>query len=401
MGWKEQLQTASFRGVKFKVESAETAFGRRNQVHEYPKRDEPYSEDLGKKAREYTFSAYVLGDNYFKDRDALLKAIEDDDSPGTLIHPTLGRKTVVPKDCRVSWSNRDGGIEYFTLTFIEAGEKKFPASGLNTKSILGLKADALMGSLTGHFDKFYKVTGFIEDVATQANGLLTDFSGVIDEALRIGGSFVEPGYSSFRSVLSNFKSTISTMVPSGSKVSVGVRDVVAGLSTAYGSKKDVIRAQTKVFRFGSSLAAVAETTPSRTQQAKNQDLIVTMVRGLALAQIALAVADLDLHSKQDALRQRDETGELFEQEALAAGDTGKDEIYQALEETRVALAQDINRRAVDLPNLTTIRTSDSVPVLAFAYNLYEDAARDQEIIDRNRVRNPVFLPGGAEIEVLL
>jgi prophage DNA circulation protein len=163
----------------------------------------------------------------------------------------------------------------------------------------------------------------------------------------------------------------------------------------------VIRAQTKVFRFGSSLAAVAETTPSRTQQAKNQDLIVTMVRGLALAQIALAVADLDLHSKQDALRQRDETGELFEQEALAAGDTGKDEIYQALEETRVALAQDINRRAVDLPNLTTIRTSDSVPVLAFAYNLYEDAARDQEIIDRNRVRNPVFLPGGAEIEVLL
>lgn len=401
MGWKEQLQPASFRGVKFKVESAETAFGRRNQVNEYPKRDEPYSEDLGRKAREYSFNAYIIGDDYFKGRDELLKAIEDDSSPGTLVHPTLGRKTVVPKDCRVNFSNVDGGIEYFTLTFIEAGEKKFPASGLNTKSILGLKSDALMGALTGHFDKFYKVTGFIEDVANHATSILTDFTGIIDEGLRIGGSFKDPAYSSFRSVFSTFKSTISALVPTSSKVSLGVRDVLTGLSSAYSSPKDVIRVQTKVFRFGSSLPAIVKSTPTETRKADNQDLIVTLVRGVALAEIAVAIGETDLPSRQDAIKQRDEADELFEQEIVAAGDTGKDEIYKALEDTRVALVADIHRRAVTLPNLTTIRTVDTVPTLAFAYNLYEDATRDQEIVDRNHVRNPVFLPGGADIEVLL
>src|SRR4051812_39444914 len=133
MSWKDQLVPASFRGVTFGVLDTDIVFGRRNQLHEYPLRDEPYAEDLGKKAREYTINAFVIGDDYISSRDALISAIEDNDSPGTLVHPTLGTKSVVPKDCRVIYSNQEGRMERFTLTFVEAGSNEFPSSLFDTE----------------------------------------------------------------------------------------------------------------------------------------------------------------------------------------------------------------------------------------------------------------------------
>ncbi|NAH43850.1 DNA circularization protein, partial [Escherichia coli] len=48
MTWKDRLQDASFRGVPFKVEEESMGTGRRVETHEYPNRDKPYTEDLGK-----------------------------------------------------------------------------------------------------------------------------------------------------------------------------------------------------------------------------------------------------------------------------------------------------------------------------------------------------------------
>ncbi|HHG0355951.1 TPA: DNA circularization N-terminal domain-containing protein, partial [Escherichia coli] len=48
MTWKDRLQGASFRGVPFKVEEESAGTGRRVETHEYPNRDKPYTEDLGK-----------------------------------------------------------------------------------------------------------------------------------------------------------------------------------------------------------------------------------------------------------------------------------------------------------------------------------------------------------------
>lgn len=400
MGWKEQLQPASFRGVKFKVDTAEMAFGRRNQIHEYPGREEPFTEDLGKKAREYRFSAYILGDNYFGDRDALIKAIEDDKTPGVLIHPSLGRKTVVPRgDCSVQYSNKEGGFEGFSLVFVEAGEKKFPSSGFNLTSLVGIKADSLISTVTTQFNRVYKVADYIEDVASQASALVDNFLGVIDDALTVGG-VTDPAYSQFRSILDGLMDTVSIFIPDPDKVSLNLSEAVSGLTGVFSEPRDVIRAQTKVFKYGAGFAAVVETTPSRTQAARNQEIIIATVRALALGQIAVAVANTEFPSKQDAVEQRDEVLDLFEQEILIAGDTGQDDIYRALDEVRNALAKQINARAVNLPNLRKITNLDHVPALAFAYNLYEDAERDQEIVERNHIRNPLFIPGHVEIEVI-
>ena len=89
MSWREKLRPASFRGVPFFVDDTSTSTGRKIQLHEYPKRDLPYSEDLGKVSKSYAIRAFVVGEDCFEQRDALLDALEQEGS-GTLVHPTLG-----------------------------------------------------------------------------------------------------------------------------------------------------------------------------------------------------------------------------------------------------------------------------------------------------------------------
>ena len=84
MAWRENLVPAAFRGVPFFVERHQSqAAGRRVQVHEYPGRDLPWPEDLGRRTREFEIDGYVVGDDYFAARDALLDAC-DRPGPGGL-----------------------------------------------------------------------------------------------------------------------------------------------------------------------------------------------------------------------------------------------------------------------------------------------------------------------------
>ena len=73
MSWREELIQATFRGVAFFVQGHEGEVGRRVQVHEFPLREKPWAEDMGRKARTFTLDAYVLGSDYMQQRDALAR----------------------------------------------------------------------------------------------------------------------------------------------------------------------------------------------------------------------------------------------------------------------------------------------------------------------------------------
>jgi prophage DNA circulation protein len=88
-GFMGQLQTASFRGVPFKVIQARVKKGRRWAIHEYPYVDGGWPEDMGRSPRTYAFSGYLIGDLAPVMQLLLDNAIETK-GPGLLIHPTIG-----------------------------------------------------------------------------------------------------------------------------------------------------------------------------------------------------------------------------------------------------------------------------------------------------------------------
>ena len=107
--WRDRKQAASFRGVPFWVDTDNVPVGRRTQVHEYPQRDQPYTEDMGRQTRKYRFSGFVVGDDCLSQRDRLLTAL-DKPGAGELLHPWFGRLTVTAGECEVSHARDEGGM---------------------------------------------------------------------------------------------------------------------------------------------------------------------------------------------------------------------------------------------------------------------------------------------------
>jgi prophage DNA circulation protein len=129
--WRSRLMPASFNGARFHCETNARESGRRIVEHEFPKKDNPYAEDMGRKARDFTIRAYCIvfpfdaGDglhtlDYTRVRDALIAALEAE-GPGTLQLPTQFAQLVVCPRYRVNEEERFGGYCTIDMTFQEYG----------------------------------------------------------------------------------------------------------------------------------------------------------------------------------------------------------------------------------------------------------------------------------------
>jgi len=155
--FREDLQVASFRGAPFFCESNSRDNGRRIVLHEFPKKDLPYAEDMGRRAKSFAIRAFCIthpftreGDagvlynvDYRVARKALLDALEQD-GPGTLILPTLPSEQVVVMRYRLSEEERLGGFCAFEIEFTEYGvPPQYLTMSANTNAALGTAADTL------------------------------------------------------------------------------------------------------------------------------------------------------------------------------------------------------------------------------------------------------------------
>jgi hypothetical protein len=154
--WRDALLPAMFDGVPFFCDTGIRESGRRAVIHEYPKRDTPYSEDMGKRATQYSVRGYVIA--YVKDsglslvtgdfsvqpvggfaaslymrdyriaRDLLQERL-DLPGEGVLQLPNMARAafgdvltlTAVCSGYRMTEEDRLGGFCVFDMTFVEFG----------------------------------------------------------------------------------------------------------------------------------------------------------------------------------------------------------------------------------------------------------------------------------------
>lgn len=141
MTWRNNLRPASFRGVEFHIDERQFNTGRRIHNHEFPKRNTNFPEDMGKKTRHISVTAYLVGDDYMARRDRLLDACEREGSGQYVDH--WGRsQTVVCESCELVETRQDGRYCKFSLKFLEAGGGAMPSASIAT-------AAQLIGSATG------------------------------------------------------------------------------------------------------------------------------------------------------------------------------------------------------------------------------------------------------------
>jgi prophage DNA circulation protein len=186
--WFQQLQPGSWRGVGFVLDAGDTAAGRRVAIHEYPYRDDAWAEDLGKLPRRFAIQAFIVGDDCYQQRDAMLRAVEQSGA-GTLVHPTLGSVQCVLLEFACADRRERGRVVELQFSFIVAGDVKYPTTATATgQSVLAFAAK-LTGASASDLGSTLKSIG---NVAKEVTSTVSHYAGiamgVVGDATRIFNS---------------------------------------------------------------------------------------------------------------------------------------------------------------------------------------------------------------------
>lgn len=395
----EVLRMASFRGVPFFVKQADVTIGRRTQLHEYPQRDKPFVEDLGRMARTFSVNGFVAGKDYMNDWRALQGAFEKEGS-GELIHPWYGRLSVnVTSGVNVSFSTALGIVE-FTASFTEAGELEFPSRENDTKQKTVMSAARLRSAGLDSFASRFDLTNaqdFVRDtVARHVKELFSDqlvlLSGVVADS-EVSGRIADQAMTLVSGDPKVFGSLLLDALDLGDiSRSVGNWRSAANKCRLFADDDRLNTNESKRHPIGSSERIAAES-----QEVFNEFVRTIEINNAVLATTNIATANDRMNesdpvkamSYDEIVELRDGLLETIEREQTRVA---SDELFQALGECRAAVWEDLSKRAENNAKLFEYTPNSPMPALVLAYDVYEDARRDIEIVERNHVPRGGFLP---------
>lgn len=417
MTWRDNYRQASFRGVEFFVESHDAQFGRRQQTHEYPQRDEPFTEDLGRAADRFTVSGYLLGEDYNIARDRLIAECRDKETLGELVHPYLGSKDVYCLGLRVSESSQQTAICGIELTFVEAGLAQYPSNGNDAVKAVTSKATAALAAARGGFSGLFKTAGFPSFVGEIATLDVQGFASFLLN-LTINPTGDVQDVAAFSSALTALHGGALSMISNPAGLAGSIGSIITSMSDVFGARTETAL---RALRAAYPLApAMIGPTPSQVQRLANTAVLAALVRRAALTEEARAAVIraeegstasasagetsgsntiiLGYQTRDEAIADRDEIIDALDIELEDPATTTEE--FQALSALRVEVVRGVPSPTLSLPRVATFTPRVSLPSLIVAYGLYEDAGRAQEIAERNRASHPGFLPGGLPLQII-
>ncbi len=393
MGWRVGFTAeGSFKAAKFYVREAELEAGRRVQLHEYPLRDKPYAEDLGRKARKIQFEAYCIGPDYQQARDALIARVEEPGS-GELRHPYHGTLVVTVTGFRVRESTRHGGYAAITIQCVEAGEQAFPTATTATQEAVKTAADKSVAD---------SINAFADDFA------ISDVAGAVDDFLKE----VDDVFSAVANVVGSVSGPLADIIRAPAELGAAIAGAVTNISSIATEPVRAIEIYRNLFNTGTDPVTVG-TMPRARQKARNTQALNELVRTTAIVSACKASAALELSpvkqgdrpfTRSAVLTLRDELLDAIDERQqitdVVSGQSIDDDLYNSLSDLRVAVMTDLSTRGKRLPSVMAYTPLATLPALVIAHQVYGDATRDVELVNLNNIRHPGFVLGGQVLEVL-
>jgi prophage DNA circulation protein len=413
MTWHDKLRPALFRGITFEVESRAFETGRRGQLHEYPNRNIPYFEDLGKKTTTYAVEGFIIGEDYAERRDALINACEAEGS-ATLVHPDFGELQVYCTACSVAEIFSEGRMAKFSLQFTIAGEQAAPTITIDLKDKINYLADDLSAASKGSFLSNLNILG-------KSTAALKDITGVAKELLdkaQTALNFVSSNLELTQNTINNTLSPIDEITNISdriNKLTQNVEDILKSPQEFLEAVLDSFSAirnyfspsqeSLKLFNDMSSLEVANKAEKINQNILRNAETVEMMFQVELLAQRASLVeqakviSEIEFKTSKDAQKLLNKFVEQVDYQLLTEISTDN-EVFQFLQQLQASLSKYVSFTVKRLPEVKNIQLSANTPALVLAYDLYQDIVREEEIINRNNIPNPGFVPAGIDIEVL-
>lgn len=409
MGWREQLGKittvdgkkvigASFRAINFFIEDEGRSGGRRGPTHEFVKKDKPFKEDLGRKARNFSVTAYVIGDEYLGEMRALIEALEDISGPGDFRSAYHGKHKVICDEFTVTSKRDNGGVARFTITFGETSAKSpLPSEIVNAVADVQKKVKQAATIVRQH-------AADVEDLG----GLSDDFLDGPEALIQAAGRAINAPFSAIVETaedLASMRRRINRMIEDAANlvtIPIDAFDaVLAALAVAFAPPtlptafRDLLNSLDDIDLVQPSQSPFQ--TPRRDKESDLFDLIKAQTKQIILFRTAELAAEADFDVFGDAITIRDEIVARLDEELDTAL---TDDIFQAIRDLQISVLNAVPPPGNQLQQqvqFTPIITTNS---LVLSHRLYGNIEKRQEIIDRNFIKNPGFIIGGNALEVV-
>ncbi|MDA3509398.1 DNA circularization N-terminal domain-containing protein [Acinetobacter junii] len=193
MGWKDDLQDASFRGVPFECTTTTESGSKSLAVKQAPYSNKAYVEDMGNAPLRINIDAVFTGENYKTEMDALWAALVATGS-GELIHPVHGVMQVNAENYNIVHKAEDVNACTIAIEFIQAEDKERPLfipvstpTTIDTDEITATPAAALDSTLQqlekADPNQFFTIVNNIRNGVNAARQYLGTIKNTIETAL--------------------------------------------------------------------------------------------------------------------------------------------------------------------------------------------------------------------------
>jgi prophage DNA circulation protein len=399
MSWTRGYLQAKLGGVPFFVQRSLVKGGRRNVKHIYPRRDSIDHEDMGSDDKTFKLDGYVLGDDYFQQRNDLEEVL---DRGGDLIltHPYRGTVTVVVDKWRCVEVTDEGRLARFTMSFSRQGDEEMTRVSPNTKNkVLSLK-HSYLANILQWFESVYDLASRPASAIADARETIDKGLQVIDAAKRTAGSVAE-----FKRQIQNARGDVialSLNVQYLGQTFTGLIDFGTedGNGIDFGVTEDDALDQTREQR---QIAASTETPLVNTSEDIAQDeaypayQVQKLMRLTALASSIGLIVEIPFETVVDA---EDIQEELFAQIDAELSDPNiTDEMYIDLRDAKEAVFNNLQEQVISLPLVVEYTPTQQTNSLALSQSLYGDVEEESDIIRRNSLVHPGFVPAAVALKV--
>lgn len=433
MSWREQLREASWKGLKFFVQttgleggweidlknipvgeiniSAEGSKEAQQKIIDQKKKDAVLSKatDTSRNAKIHSVTMHFIGDNYIDERNAMLKLL-DAGGQGDLILPTFGKIKAIAGQYRTDFDNTVGGFETLEVPFYEVSREPQVTSRVDTATQLEDSATAAKDEVEESFG-YSATTPTVPGIAPSVFDPEPSADFVLDAAEAVANAlpdslFNEIGLGEANDLvngyvkdLDDFRDKISVIVRKPFDYIEEIRSITQKITTIFDAPIDGFNAAKRIFnRFGAEFDDVFGTTPDREQERLNQESVVFSVKAIAAIQMSVSAAQVQFETSVDVTPIIDDVVNSLDSLALEVGNsTQRQELFDSLNDVKTKFLADISSAAADLPGIKNITTNLELPSVVIAYDLYADAERQDEIIERNNIVNPLFSNKNLEV----
>lgn len=392
MPWTDNYLQASYKNIDFHVPSHNLQGGRRVKIWEYPFQNTPYVQSLGNKAKRFSIDGYIIGEDYMNRRNLLIRELDKDEN-GKLVHPYYGEIIVQVTDYNFREIWQEGRIVRFTLQCVQSGELSFPITKIDALSnTANIKVSAYQAMIEA-FEEIYEIANKPHSVASNTLKIIDKSLDVIELS-----KTVVSAVSDFKKTLESARDRVQSIAYDAIVLSTTISELIQfGTNftdefpvTVENSEQNFNNMRTIMDFTPDLIIDNTETSPEVT--------FINMTQLSASISACTLLTIMQFDSYESAIEFRDIAINKLDSflETIQ-----NDDLYNILYELRKEVIQDIENRAEQLPRLNEISLPESIPALVLSHNLYQTIDNEDDLIKRNSIINPAFMPAIKPLEVLV